>query len=193
MAESRIDKDLLVHCRFADTRVLPSLLDALSQAQLARLSLDIGRWCWINHLGEVKCWQHNVTASGNQLIDSAPHLELDAQQFSAMLDASEPDTMFSLLLDNTPELVPQNTLGDFRTRLSQILATANTLRLTSPNDRWQFTVLSLSCKEEFHHHPDLQTTWKAMELHGTKLEDEMKHWSDELWAEIQANHTESLT
>jgi hypothetical protein len=184
LAQARIDGDLQVHCRFADTRVLPHLLAALAAPQLARVSNEIEQWAWTDHLGQAASWSAKGVAADAVAPDVSPHLELDARQFSTMLDASEPDTVFSLLVDNTPELVPAQDLGDFRDRLSTILERATARRLAAPNDRWQFAVLALSCKDAFDDHPGLQATWQAV-AKGATLVDQMKLWDDELWAQLE--------
>jgi hypothetical protein len=185
LALAQVDGDLRVHCRFADTRVLPHLLRALSATQLARVSSVITKWSWTDHLGELHQLANSTETATSAQVDAASHLELNMAQFNAMLDASEPDTMFSLLLENVPELVPAEDRGGFRDVLAAILLTANTLTVTSPNDRWQFVVLSLSCGVKFHEHPELQPALLGIKQGSTTLVDEMKHWSDALWAELE--------
>jgi Domain of unknown function (DUF4123) len=186
LAQARIDGDLLVHCRFADARVLPQLLQGLSVEQRSRVSVDITAWSWLDHLGTIQNWNAGDGATPDSAEpDSSPHLELDKSQFGAMLDASEPDTTFSLLMDNTPELVPSHGRGQFRDHLSQILARASMRCLVAPNDRLQFVILSLGCGDAFHDHRALQATWLAIAQRGATLVDEMKGWSDELWDQLQ--------
>ena len=185
LAQARIDGDLPLHCRFADSRVLPQLLHNLSPAQRSRVAADVSAWAWLDNLGAVQAWRR---AAGNEpasSIDRASSLELDKLQFAAMLDASEPDTMFSLLIDNTPELVPSQGRGEFRDRLSKILGRASARHLVTPNDRLQFAILSLSCGDAFHEHADLQPTWFAIEEQDSTLVEQMKQWSDEFWARLQ--------
>jgi hypothetical protein len=187
LAQARIDGDLQVHCRFADTRVLPHLLSTLSAPQLAKVSKAIQQWVWTDHLGQAASWSAKTIVADVAAPDMAGQLELDARQFGAMLDASEADTVFSLLVDNTPELVPPKNLGDFRDRLSTILERATARHLAAPNDRWQFAVLALSCRDGFDDHPGLQKTWLAV-AEGATLVDEMKLWDDELWARLEGRH-----
>ena len=193
LALSRVDADILVHCRFADVRILPELLDVLSVAQRARVALTISGWSWANHVGVLRRWYSDAAAVGDKAADASGHLELSKTQFATMLDASEPDTVFSLLLENTPELVPTDRRGHFRDRLSGILRTASSRRLISPMDRFQFAILSLSCSERFHLHPSLRSTWQAIESQGSTLVEQMKLWSDELWEELQAEGRVSTT
>ena len=185
LAEVLVDGDLPVHCRFADTRVLPQLLRVLSASQARRVSSCIGGWSWHDHLGRTSQWAPTSDDAALSDVDASPTLRLDQAQFATMLDASEPDTMFSLLLENTPELVPHAQRGYFRDHLSLILARADTRSLDSPNDRLQFVVLSLSCGDRFDEHLGLLSTWAAIGQQKRTLVDEMKGWSDSLWEQLQ--------
>lgn len=193
LAEVLVDGDLPVHCRFADTRVLPQLLRVLSTSQARRVSGCIAGWSWHDHLGKANHWPLNSDDAASSNVDSSPSLKLDQDQFKTMLDASEPDTMFSLLLENTPELVPHVERGCFREHLSLILARADKCSLDSPNDRLQFVVLSLSCGDGFYEHPGLQSTWAAVGQQNRMLVDEMKDWSDSLWEQLQGGRRSSIT
>ena len=189
LAQVTVDADMLVHCRFADVRVLPQLLRTLSAAQSLRVSALVDSWCWQDHLGKVGRWRSNSETAVASQADASLHLAMDKTQFSALLDASEPDTVFLLLLENTPELVPHLDRGPFRDRLSRTLARADLRHLTSPNDRFQFAVLTLSCGEAFDEHPALQPTWSAIEQRSRTLVEEMKDWSDSLWDQLQSGQT----
>jgi len=102
-----------------------------------------------------------------------------------MLASSEPDTMFDLLLENTPELVPAKGRGYFRDRLSRILHSADTRSVEIPQDRLQFLILGLGFGEAFHNNEDLQTTWHAIAAKQTTLLDSMKNWDDDFWKRLE--------
>jgi Domain of unknown function (DUF4123) len=186
LAHPRIDGDLDLHCRFADTRVLPHLLSVLSPAQRFRVSQCVEQWRWLDRMGRVGEWRCAATGVDTGLLDDADQIQVDKAQFDAMLEASEPDIMFTLLLDNTPELVPTSQRGQFHQTLVEVLAGANTRGLKTPDDRLQFVILSLSCGLDFHLHAGLATTWEAVKDRGAKLCDQMKQWSDDLWTSLQA-------
>jgi len=188
LAQVTIDDDLLVHCRFADVRVLSQLSRTLSPSQLLRVSTCIDAWYWQDHLCTVQRWPPAVESTAMAQADASQHLSMDKMQFAAMLDASEPDTVFLLLLENTPELVPHTNRGQFRDRISYLLARADLRHLTSPNDRFQFAVLGLSCGDDFDEHPGLQATWSAIER-GQTLVEAMKDWSETLWDQLQSGKT----
>jgi len=184
LARATIDGDLPVYCRFADTRVLPRLLAQLSGKQAARVSLDVRSWSWVDHLGNTESWQSPRDAPPSET-DGDPHLSLSTLQLNAMLASSEPDTMFDLLLDNTPELVPAKDRGHFRVRLSRILRSADARSVEKPNDRFQFVILGLGFGESFYANANLTTTWRAIAAKQTTLVDAMKTWDDDVWKQLE--------
>lgn len=187
LSRARIDGDMLTHCRFADTRVLPVLLKTLAASQQHRVAHAVQSWGWIDQLGQGMQWHAAQQDTTVLHVDGSEFLELDASQFAAMLDASEPDTMFALLCDNTPELVPAEGRGDFRELLAAVLGRADQRQLTAANDRLQFIVLSLSCGGHFHDAAELQDMWCEIAQGQTTLVESMKRWSDTLWSRLQSS------
>ncbi len=184
LAQATIDDDFPVHCRFADTRVLPTLLARLSARQAARVAIDVRGWSWIDHLGHVASWRPTLESPAVEA-DVDRHLVVSMLQLHAMLAASEPDTMFEMLLENTPELVPAEGRGRFRDRLSSILASADTRSVEAPKDRLQFVILSLGFGDAFHDDADLQATWRRMATRQMTLVEAMATWGDALWKRLE--------
>lgn len=184
LSAARIDGDLDLHCRFADTRVLPHVLSALAAHQVQRLGLVVSNWHWLGRDGAPVVFR--IPA---QVADADPSatLQLSAAQFAQVLDGSEADTTFVQLLETTPEVVPR-TPGHaaFHGRLVRILQTASTRELRQPNDRTQFVVLSLSFGEYFHQNPILQDTWRAIAQDKARLTDLSANWSDATWDALEA-------
>jgi len=152
-----------------------------------RVAGVVQSWWWLDELG-ASCHWPSVPATRVQESalkpDPSEHLQLSNDQFARMLDASEPDIIFSLLLDKTSELVPATGRGDFRVTLQRILATATRFAVEQTPDRLQFVVLSLATGESFHAHPGLASTWLRVRERGASLTREMESWSDDLWAEL---------
>ena len=184
LAQATIEDDLPVHCRFADTRVLPSLLARLSAGQAARVAIDVRGWSWIDHLGKAASWRPSLQSPAVEA-DGERHVVLSVVQLDAMLASSEPDTMFDLLLENTPELVPAEGRGRFRDRLGDILASADARSVEAPNDRLQFIVLALGFGETFHNDAGLQATWGGIATRQTTLVEAMKTWDDAFWKRLE--------
>ena len=185
LAMTTVDNDLRLHCRCADVRVLPNLLPLLQPVQTRRVARSVGSWLWLDALGATAVWTGGDSVTGSAKdYDSAGHLRLDSAQFQRMLDASEPDIIFAMLLDKTSELVPKRDRGEFRMRLQRILDTATRFSVRQTPDRLQFVVLSLATGESFHEHPGLEPTWRNIRERGASLATEMQGWSEQLWLEI---------
>ncbi|WP_341890729.1 DUF4123 domain-containing protein [Variovorax sp. YR752] len=182
LAQARHD-GLKLHCRMGDVRVLPTLLATLTEPQTRRVAQTIAQWQWFDRSGTtVGNW---LAAAGEEgAADAGDHLELDASQFAALLDASEADGIFAQLLETVSQLVPQTGRAVFHQRLQCALEAATRLHVAGNPDRLQFVVLSLTCGDNFYQHPDLSDTWKAV-AQGTSLSSLMKGWSDELWKALE--------
>lgn len=182
LAQARHD-GLKLHCRMGDVRVLPTLLATLSEPQTQRVAQAIAQWQWFDRSGaSVGNWLAAAEAEG--AADAGDHLELDATQFAALLDASEADGIFAQLLETVSQLVPQTGRAAFHQRLQRALEVATRLHVTGNPDRLQFVVLSLTCGDNFYQHPDLPDTWKAV-AQGASLSSLMKGWSDALWKALE--------
>lgn len=184
LACPQLDDDLSAHCRFADTRVLPQLLQHLTAEQSAHCAAVMSGWHWLDRRGACETWLPAPDAQPVLLLPDAV-LRLRVAQYGAMLDAAEPDTLFAALAGTVPELVPDDAGAAFHDKLQRILAQASRLMVTQPADRQQFVVLGLSLGEEFHRHRDLATTWQAVAA-GASFSAQMQLWSDSLWGDLEA-------
>jgi hypothetical protein len=187
LALATVGDEQRMHCRCADVRVLSHLLPTLLPQQSLRIARVVQSWWWPDELGTARHWSAERVSGEEQpgtQADSSTHLQLTPNQFARLLDASEPDIIFSLLLDKTSELVPSEGRGNFRLVLQRILATATRFAVEETPDRLQFVVLSLATGETFHAHPGLAQTWLRIREQGASLTREMQSWSDDLWAEL---------
>jgi len=175
-----------IHCRFADTRVLPELLHVLTPAQQARVASQVQGWGWMQREGRFVAWSDNGAHGDGVEFDACGWLRLSAAQFRAMQQAAEADGMFLMLCDKTPELVPTAGPGAFHGRLRRSLETASALQVKAAKDRLEFVVLSLSCGEDFHRLPALQPTWQAIAERQESLFKLMQSWDDALWAQLES-------
>jgi hypothetical protein len=186
LAHASIDDDLDVNCRFADTRVLPSLLLALNESQVARVAGTVRLWRWLSREGRVceRLFAEESVLSVQP--DPAPRLRLDQTQFGSMLRRSEPDVVFEQLRDRTAELVPSVGLATFHARLDRLLERATQLGLDQPADRLQFVVLSLSLGDGFYQRKELEPTWAAIQQQKTSLWQATQTWPDALWNVLES-------
>ncbi|MDB0511937.1 DUF4123 domain-containing protein [Ralstonia solanacearum] len=177
----RVDGDLVLHCRFADTCVLTALWAVLTDEQWSWLAPSVTAWSCPDRAGGVLGLDVGHAMPDQPAMPLPEILELDAKQFAAVLDASEPDTVFSALQETTPELVPDGVRrSELHRQITQALGQATALQVTQAPDRLQFVVLSLQCGEEFYRHPVLAQTWAEV-AQGAGLEALMQQWPAEVW------------
>lgn len=177
-----------IHCRFADTRVLPVLLAELSATQVARVSGCVAQWGWVDRNGQYVQWR---AAPDGAVADTHEHLHLSVVQFRALRAAAEPDAIFMMLCEQTPSLVPEARVrGDFHARITQILQTASRFNVQDLKSRLQFVVLSLSCGEDFHTLPELHSTWEGVRAGEFLLVDKMPLWGNAVWERLEYRRPE---
>ncbi|CBJ34482.1 conserved hypothethical protein (plasmid) [Ralstonia solanacearum PSI07] len=187
----RVDGDLELHCRFADTRVLTALWAALTEQQRSWLAPCISAWGCPDRAGGVLDLRVKSAMPGQPATPPPEILELDAMQFSAVLDASEPDTVFNALKESTPEFVRDGVRrSDLHQQIAQALGRATALHVTQTPDRLQFVVLSLQCGELFFQQSALAQTWAEV-AQGARLETLMKLWPAEIWEALAPGETDA--
>lgn len=178
------ERKAAIHCRFADTRVLPVLLSVLSPVQRSRVSQAIQHWGWFDRTGAIAGWSESVADATVEEDGRDDHLHLNLEQFHAMQRAGEADAMFTILLDKTSELVPASGRGRFHAELERYLANASRLKVSGAEDRLQFLVMSLTCGERFYAHPALVDTWADVAAGRLSFIQAQATWSDDLWREL---------
>jgi Domain of unknown function (DUF4123) len=187
LAQPRIDGDLDLHCRFADTRVLPHLLSVLSDPQRARIGRSVRCWRWFSRSASVLEQRFDLGRENSVEPDPNERLQLNGQQFADMLSQTEPDTLLTQLLQNNSDLVPSEPGASFHSELQRLLVRADALAIEQPPDRLQFAVLSLALGAGFHQRAELQSTWARIARgQTTLLKATQEEWSDDLWAALEA-------
>ncbi|MGY0611833.1 DUF4123 domain-containing protein [Luteimonas sp. A501] len=172
-----------VHCRFADTRVLPHVLEVLSTTQRRRVGAVVQQWHWFNRLGVPESVSFDT--GNSQSPDPESFLHFDISQFRAVRRKAEADAIFKLLLEQTPSLVPASDRGHFYQDLTGVLDTADGYGVEQLDDRLQFVVLSLSCGRDFHRLACLDETWNAIKDGNARLATRMTDWDDAMWQQLE--------
>lgn len=173
------DRPKPVHIRFADTRILPGLLNILSANQQRRVLDIVQDWCWFDRYGHFhgQLVQHDSVAA--VAMDSEAYLHLSTEQFDQLFSDAEADGMFYKLTLKRPELVPQQQRAAFRQRLAASLSVAREMNLSTEEDRWLFVLLSLTYGDEFHSCEALVPMWNVVRKQGMGLREQMQGWSAE--------------
>ena len=183
------DRKQPIHCRFADTRVMPALLEQLDASQVARVRSVVDQWAWVDRQGHYAHWAPVASSVGPA--DRHVHLHLGIDQFRALRRNGEADAIFTLLWEQTPSLVPGAQMrGDFYFDLVRILETASQFNVNDLKSRLQFAVLSLGCGEDFHTLPALGPTWEGVGAGEYLLVDKMPLWGNAIWEQLEYRRPE---
>jgi hypothetical protein len=170
-----------MHCRFADVRILPGLLDDLAATQQLRVAEVIEAWSWVDRNGQWQSWTCKPQPDEGIVPDSEPYLQLSAQQLARMSDRTEPDSIYRQLMEQRPHTVADMPRGQLHIRLQGCLGTATELHLVCGKDRYEFVRLCLDFGDNFHRSELLQPTWISIRENGSELNALTPDWPEELW------------
>ncbi len=151
-----------VHIRFADTRILPCLLNTLYMNQQQRVVDIVQYWRWFDRGGEWQEWPIEPVSANAPDMDTEPHLHLSASQFEHLLKNAEADGFFEKLTHQCPELIPAKHRVGFHIRLSCLLLLATEWEICTEEQRWQFVLLGLSHGEDFYRTEAFTSAWKVV-------------------------------
>jgi hypothetical protein len=186
LGQARTGDGLDIYCRFADTRVTPSLMRTLVENQLGTLRHCIHEWRIINRLGRLD------TVLSNRVEDPAERreprdseateqLHLSDEQFSMMMNEAEADEIFQMLCEGASDLVARDNRGNFYFRLSSLVAAAHERGLAQCKDIYQFSVIGLATSDEFYQVPELNECWEKMRAQMEDFSAVVASWPDETW------------
>lgn len=183
LASCRTEDDQHLHCRFADTRMLPSLLDCLKAEQRAVLAETIAEWAWIARDATWRAYAF-VPAGEKPEPTEQSSFRLDAKQFAGMLTQAEPDMVFQMLVENMPDLIPDLPAHDMHTRLVCLLDAARGHGVADLPDLFQYAVVGLSTIDRFDQHPALQETWQRLKRGEGRFGELAEQWPQEVWQDL---------
>jgi len=174
-----------VHCRFADVRILPGLLDELAPTQQRRITQVIESWGWVNRNGEWQSWSGAPQSDQERGPDTHPWLQLSAKQFARIHDRTEADGIIRQLMEQSSHALAHLAKAQLHKRLQTCLSTATELRLVGAQDRYEFVRLCLDFGDEFHRCEQLQPTWLSIRENGDSLAKLTSSWTEDLWAALR--------
>lgn len=151
-----------VHLRFADTRILPGLLNILSANQQRRVIDIVQNWRWFNRGGAWQEWPIEPASANAAEMDTASHLHLSVSQFEHLLKNAEADGFFEMLTHQCPDLIPAQHRAGLHIRLRGLLLRATELEVCADEQRWQFVLLGMSHGDDFYRTEAFVSAWKAI-------------------------------
>jgi hypothetical protein len=188
--------NLELYCRLADTRTTPGLLQVLDDDQRIKLGQNILQWQVVNRLGTLDALLPNIQAQHDdktpfkKFSSSKPFTLTDAQ-FAVLMQKSEPDTLFQMLLESNPDLVPATDRGLFHQRLETIVERAHQRGIESSTDLFLYTIVALTTHDKFDDHPVLVETWESIKQKGASFNKLVNAWTDRIWDDISQAATSS--
>ncbi len=184
LAEAETADGMQMYCRYTDTRILPVLLDTLTDDQTAVLAGSIRRWAWVNREGRLnqKIFAETKAVSDEPL----PPLSFEDQQFSSLMQAAEADLIFSMLRESSPEIIPETTPFDIHRRLSNLLDAGRERGIVDASDQLQFVAIAWSSSETFYQLPCLVPSWEMTRSEKGRFSEVLKTWDDSIWEQIDA-------
>lgn len=179
LAVAHTQDEQQLHCRFADTRTLPSLLQCLHADQLGRVGETMDEWLWITRQGGIETRQ--FAAQAVQSHQENDVLQLDAKQFAFMLTAAEADMVFQMLVEKMPDLIPDSPPHETHARIARLLDTARGYGVADLPELFQYTVVALSTRDDFDQHPAVRNTWERIKGEGLSFSELAEQWPEEFW------------
>lgn len=190
LAQARANDGMDLYCRFADTRITPSLMKALVDEQHLTLGQCIHEWRVVNRHGVLNTVQSSAVKKRPVSVAQHPshHLieqfRLSDQQFLMMMNSAETDEIFQMLCEGAPDLVPEMDRGDFHVRLARLVAAARRQGLENTRDIYQFSVIALTTRDEFYLSSALDGCWTRLNARQDDFGSLVASWPDEIWNDL---------
>ncbi|MBA4111537.1 MAG: hypothetical protein C0487_18300 [Leptothrix sp. (in: Bacteria)] len=164
--------------RWGDTRVLPSLLAALTDVEGKQLMAPLRAWHYLDRQGEVQ----RLQGLGLTEVDSIPSRiwELDDKRFHALVDAGEADHILSRIDDVRPDLLRHDTPARIHQQVQACLRQADRGALNAAPDRQALVMLGLALVPDSFQHPAFQKLLQRTRA-GHGYDDELNALPDEFW------------
>lgn len=161
--------------RLADTRVLASLPELLTNEQWAALTSPLSLWLAIDREGELTSYSFGPA----QTIPIQAPLKLSDEQVDGFVKAAESDAMIDYLADNMGDIVPHDlTPAQLYANISDTLALARQYEVTMWPDKFSMIVAACLTVGEINRDPMLikllnDRKWKANELGEAMAESDL--------------------
>lgn len=188
LAQASSADGMQLYCRFADTRITPSLFDTLDKAQCRQVGHCVHNWQIVNRFGMLKNVLTADVVEPPKAVSMASPLILTDQQFVRLMQAAEMDEVFQMLCGSLPSAVPDADRGYFYSRLEEIIENARIRGLKDTCDILQFSVIALTTHDHFDNHPLLQDTWTQILANTAKFANLVDGWQDDVWFALANTH-----
>lgn len=163
--------------RWGDTRVLPGLLEALSESQRDHFLAPVRRWWSAGRDGDVLRWEGAAVLPAPTGFDKLP---LSDESFAALVDAAEADSVLANLHDSQPDLFLAESPAECHARVARHLELASENGIYAAPARQHFSALALILADDFTQQPDMVELLRRTRQ-GASYHDEVAALPDEFW------------
>jgi hypothetical protein len=168
--------------RWADTRVLPGLLAALTPEEREHLLSPIHLWLTLDREGAPVQWQGAGSASPEPAAFDC--WALDEVGFSKLLAAAEADAVLSQIDERRPDLLTDGMPADIHRRVAWQLLLATRHHIDKAPDRLHFAMLGLMLAPGFADAPPMQAALARI-AQGADYQTEIAGLPAEFWTHYQ--------
>lgn len=164
--------------RWADSRVLPALLETLDAVQRDHLLSPLHAWWSVSRDGSLACWR----GSANPAPAPAPfdRLPVCDAVFGRLVDRAEADAVLAAIHDTQPDLLRHLAGSSCHARVARHLALADRHGITAAGARQHFCVLALCLDEDFTKHPAMAGALARIQA-GADYRSEVAALPDHFW------------
>ena len=163
--------------RWGDTRVLPMLLEVLTEPERGQLLAPMARWWWPGRDGALRSWQGEATLPAPVGFDKMP---ISDEVFAKIVDMSEADAVLANLYDRQPDLFRMDTPAQCHARVARHLRVASAHGIHAAPARQHFSALALLLSDDFTQHPAM-TDLLQRTRQGADYNDGISALPGEFW------------
>lgn len=173
--------------RWGDTRILPGLIENLTDSQRAHMLSPTYRWWAVGRAGEELAWTGNGAAF--PLAAGFDKLPMTDSMFASLVELAEPDAILGAI-DNSQSDVLQNLDPvEAHHTVSHHLKIATENRIEAAGARQHFSVLALVLAEGFTNHPAIAEALKRVR-NGEEYFSEIAKLPEDFWDMTSLNRNE---
>lgn len=163
--------------RWGDTRVLPTLLAALTESQRRHFLGPVARWWSPARDGNLLRWEGAAEVPTTAGFDKLP---LSDDAFVTLVDMAEADAVLARLYERQPDLFSNVMPADCYARVDRHLKMASANGIHSAPLREHFSALALLLNEDFAQHVSMVELLRRTRQ-GADYKQELAALPDEFW------------
>ena len=182
---ARTDDGLEWPVRWGDSRVVPHLLDAMTDAERTHFLAPLYAWLSVGRGGNLMRWvgggDHTALPRDNSI------WTLDEDRFHRLIELAEADALLSRIDEVRPDLLRHQTPLASHRGVTQCLSLADRGGIQSAPDRLALSMIGLGLDDAFMQHPAFELLLRNTQS-GARFTQEVTALPDEFWRACARRH-----